>query len=159
MIDYNDKFHRTICRCIELKNKSDLLQNHCALVIKKGKPVIYGINHNRTYVNKKLIYSLHAETDALHRYCKIIHKNTNLNVDVFVVRIDKNNKLKNSYPCNSCIRRLFEIGVKNLYYSNEDGIIVKERVCNLENRFCTSGDRYIFRNSFHTNSQYVSVLV
>lgn len=159
MYSYNDKFYNVISKCIEIKNKSNLLQNHCALVIKNGKPVIYGVNHDRSYMKKKLIYSFHAETDALHRYCKMIHKNTNLNVDVFVIRIDKNNKLKNSYPCNSCIRRFYDIGVKNIYYSNEDGNIVKERVCNLENRFFTSGDRYIFRNNYHTNNQYCTVVV
>lgn len=153
MIDYNDKFQNIICKCIEIKSRSNLLQNHCALVIKKGKPVIYGVNHDRSYINKKLIYSFHAETDALHRYCKLIHKNTNLKIDIFVIRIDNQNNLKNSYPCNNCIHKFFEIGVKNIYYSNENGIIVKEKVSNLETRFYTSGDRYILRNNFHLTTR------
>jgi len=45
-----------------------------------------------------------------------------------VIRINGKNELVNSKPCENCIYYLRLYGIKNVYYSNENGEIVKEKI-------------------------------
>ena len=64
--------------------------------------------------------------------------------------------LVNSKPCNTCIYYMQLYGIKSVYYSNEDGVIVKEKLNEItadhlsisQNKYSQSvesgGDRYVF---------------
>lgn len=54
-------------------------------------------------------------------------------ISIIVIRIDPNGCLKNSKPCIKCMNFMkkfsnkFRIKIKNVYYSNAEGLIVKEK--------------------------------
>ncbi len=64
--------------------------------------------------------------------------------------------LVNSKPCNTCIYYMQLYGIKSVYYSNEDGVIVKEKLNDItadhlsisQNKYYkyieNGGDRYVF---------------
>ena len=64
--------------------------------------------------------------------------------------------LVNSKPCNSCIYYMQLYGIKSVYYSNEDGVIVKEKLTDItpdhlsisQNKYYkyveSGDDKYIF---------------
>lgn len=47
---------------------------------------------------------------------------------MFVIRVNPMGELVNSKPCNTCIYYMQLYGIKSVYYSNEDGAIVKEKL-------------------------------
>jgi len=44
---------------------------------------------------------------------------------IIVARVNPQNKLRNSCPCKICSLALEEAGVKNIYYSTDDGFMYK----------------------------------
>jgi len=61
-----------------------------------------------------------------------------------VIRINTKNELVNSKPCENCIYYLRLYGIKNVYYSNENGEIVKEKITEIESEHRTiSHTRYL----------------
>lgn len=44
---------------------------------------------------------------------------------IVVARVNPQNKLRNSCPCRICSLALEEFGVKNIYYSTDDGFMYK----------------------------------
>ena len=103
--------------------KSNINFKHSATLINKNflcagfnKPII--IKHK---INK----SIHAEVDAL---CNYPFKKQIKGMDMIVIRVNKNNELRNSRPCNDCIFSLNKRGVRKIIYSNEYGNLVYEFV-------------------------------
>jgi deoxycytidylate deaminase len=54
-------------------------------------------------------------------------------LNILVIRVNSKNELVNSKPCENCIYYLRLYGIKNVYYSNENGEIVKEKITDIEN--------------------------
>ncbi len=71
--------------------------------------------------------SRHAEVDALLKIKN--YRNNPKEVNILVVRINKNGNLEKSRPCKDCIRmmQMSNFVIKYIYYSTADGIIVKEK--------------------------------
>lgn len=101
------------------------------VVVYKNKVVSVGWNMNKTNPLQKELNayrgfdstsaynSLHAEVHALLK-CK------NLDIDwgktsIFVCRIKKNGDSGLSRPCKGCMTLIKKMGIKNIYYSMEDG--------------------------------------
>jgi deoxycytidylate deaminase len=59
---------------------------------------------------------------------KKLRKNTKL----IVVRIDSVGNLVNSTPCESCIRRIKQAGIKKVIYVNEAQKLIESRVENIK---------------------------
>lgn len=82
---------------------------------------------------------IHAEHDAINRLKPLTRKKHLQNINMLVIRISKINKLQNSKPCANCIeimRLLPEkkgYRIKNIFYSDENGNIIKSNLKNLEN--------------------------
>lgn len=81
---------------------------------------------------------VHAEHDAINKL-KPLARNKKLEpINLLVVRFSKNNKLQNSKPCANCIQTMKTLPekkgyrIKNIYYSNDNGVIVKISLNNLE---------------------------
>ena len=103
-------------------------KHRVAAVVFKGNRIISS-GHNAVRANKinpkYKVYNeaLHAEQAAL------------LNLDwsklrgysILVVRVNGSGKLIMSKPCSVCEKLLRHIGIKNVYYSNENGEIILEK--------------------------------
>jgi cytidine deaminase len=105
-------------------------------VLKKANILSFGFNMlGDDYGNQP---GIHAEHDAINRL-KPLRRNKHLqNVNILVVRLSKNNKLKNSKPCANCIENMNVLPekkgyrIRNIYYSNENGEIVKSSLQKLK---------------------------
>lgn len=81
---------------------------------------------------------IHAEHDAINRLKPIKRKKHLQNINILVIRVTKSNKLQNSKPCANCIETMKHLPekkgykIKNIYYSNENEVIVKSSLTNLE---------------------------
>ena len=77
-------------------------------------------------------------------------------LEMFVIRVNQMGDLVNSKPCNTCIYYMQLYGIKSVYYSNEEGAIVKEKLTEItadhlsisQNKYYkyveNGGDRYVF---------------
>jgi deoxycytidylate deaminase len=95
------KKNKVITTAVNLEKKSHPLQAKFARRVGLG-PKIY----------------LHSEIAALIKARE--------DADTIVVaRVNPQNKLRNSCPCKICSLALEEFGVKNIYYSTDDGFMYK----------------------------------
>jgi cytidine deaminase len=103
---------------------------------------------------------VHAEEDAINKLKpnpKMSKNNKNLEkVDMLVIRFSRNNKLQESKPCANCIQHIKQLPykkgykIKNIYYSNNNGDIVKTTLSKLENEELHYSKFY--RRYYNTNS-------
>ena len=123
---------------------------HGSVLVKSGKPVSYGFNKvsgGKTY---------HAEHSVIRSYlqkCGLVDYVTNIviygtyytkkkhsvirappnvkrilsKLDLIVVRWN-GSKFCLSKPCKHCIELLKAMGIKRVFYTNDDGYIVKEKI-------------------------------
>lgn len=116
-------------RAIQETEKSEVKQFKIAAVIFKGPKILsIGTNAIRSCskLNKKFIRwenSLHAEQAS------IINARRNLKgTSMLVVRTNKHGKLGMARPCDLCMSFICAVGIKDVYYTTEDGTIAYERV-------------------------------
>jgi deoxycytidylate deaminase len=133
------KFEEHIHLLRKIATFSSLTHKHSACLIKGGKVYTFGYNRyiKRDRVNDKYIkYTIHAEIDAL---CKL---KLTKGMDILIIRLGnpKTNKLRNSRPCNSCIDKLIQRGIRKVYYSDENGDIVYEFLESMEKLHVSSGN-------------------
>lgn len=132
----------------KIADHSALSNKHSACLMKNGKIFSLGFNKyiKRDKINNQDIkITIHAEIDALCK-CKLGNKLVK-GLDILIIRIgncSKTSKLRNSRPCNSCINKLSQRGIRKVYYSNEYGEIVYEFTDNMPKIHMSSGDK--FRN-------------
>ena len=113
--------------CIQIaKNeasKSDHMYfRHGAVSVYRNKILTKGYNRP---LFKDLIYtSLHAEMSVIQQLKRMrcSHKKKK-KIDIFVIRINKNEELRLSKPCNQCQNIMKQFGVKRCFYSNDLGKI------------------------------------
>lgn len=97
-----------------------------ALVLRKGKIVASACNSDRKTHPKQAKWAeraglhpkqyLHAEVAALVR-CRC-------DVDTIVVaRVNRQHQLRNARPCPICQLAIQEAGIKNVYYSTDQGFL------------------------------------
>ena len=127
---------------IKFAENSDVNQRHSAAIIKGDKILNIGFNKYCTLAKKNTI---HAEMDVLFSLKKKC-KNQIKGVDIIIIRISNFNSdtLKNSRPCNHCIEYLQKYSIRKVYYSNEYGNIVCERLENMEKKHISSGHKMYY---------------
>mgnify|MGYP000110861417 FL=1 len=108
-------------------NWSNVNNSHIAFLVKKNKIIRIGWNRKRTHpeISK---HPYHDGYVGTHAELDVILKSglDNLeNHSIIVLRIDRNGKLNNSKPCLGCRSVLNQFNVKNIFYSNSEGNIVK----------------------------------
>lgn len=97
----------------------------CALHIRAGKPIGYGVN--RTAYRKGFSYyvsSLHAEADLANKMGKALYGDK-----VFVYRFNRAQPFGDariSKPCPLCARILLQYGVSRVGYIGVDGPVVEK---------------------------------
>lgn len=116
-----------IQKCLEECTASTYYQKVGAVVF-SGKRILgsghNGIRSTSTIHNKykNYINSLHAEQDALRNLNWTKLKGSS----ILILRTSKTlNVLGNAKPCPMCLELLKHIGIRNIYYSDADGLITK----------------------------------
>jgi hypothetical protein len=105
-------------------------------VLKKANILSFGFNMLGDISGNQP--GIHAEHDAINRLKPLKRKKHLQNVNLLIVRFSKNNRLQNSKPCANCIENMKVLPekkgyrIRNIYYSNENGEIVKSSLKNLE---------------------------
>ena len=117
--------------------------NHVACIFngngkfKKVKVLSFGVNQMGTKQmgNKN---GVHAECDGLSKLIPRRHKKRLETINILVLRLSGKNKLQSSKPCVSCIETMKFVPqkmgyiIKNIYYSNSDGNIIKTNLQSLD---------------------------
>jgi cytidine deaminase len=81
---------------------------------------------------------IHAEHDAINRL-KPLKRNKRLqSINILVIRLSKSNRIQQSKPCANCIQTMKTLPekkgykIRNIYYSDNNGEIVKSNIRTLE---------------------------
>ena len=127
-----------------------ILQNILRYVIKKNNilnVLSYGIN---TYDDSRSEGTTHAEINAIKN---IVSRSNNgkhlIGIDILVIRTSNTGKIGMSKPCVKCIIDLSTLPqkkgyiIKNIYYSNNEGLIIRTTIKNL-----------ILAKDFHVSRYY-----
>ena len=72
---------------------------------------------------------------------------------VFVVRIDNNNKLQDSAPCQNCLNMMIYLDIKRIVFSSKDNTFISENPNNLTINHESAGNKFLRKNSQTNNSQ------
>jgi len=140
---YNYKFEESIELLTKIARESIVYYKHAAALI--SKDTIYSLGHNKFIkgmkVNNQIYHkTIHAEITVFEK----IPKKKIRGMDILVIRVNKSLELKNSRPCNQCIEKLSKLGIRKVYYSNENGDIVWEFVEQMEKNYVSAGTRHLF---------------
>ena len=92
---------------------------HGACVVYKNKIVGEGCNESVycigvNWQSRMLKCSLHAEVSAIRNTPRVYLKDASL----YVVRVNENGILKNSFPCENCISIVKKYKIRLVYYSS-----------------------------------------
>ena len=104
--------------------------------LKKVRVLTYGVNNMGDSEGKRP--GIHAEYDAIRKLVPLKRQKRLVNINILVIRLSGKNKLQSSKPCANCIETMKILPekkgyhIKNIYYSNEKGDIVKSSLKNLE---------------------------
>jgi len=87
---------------------------------------------------------------------------------MFVIRVNNTGNLVNSKPCNTCIYYMQLYGIKSVYYSNEDGEIIKEKIINISSdhmsisqnkyyKYIENGDKNVLEHKEKTKKNNILI--
>ena len=105
--------------------------------MKKARILSYGVN--KMGDSNGIQPGIHAEHDAIRKLLPLKRKSRLENINLLVIRLSSKNKIQSSKPCINCINMMKKLPpklgykIQHIYYSNEEGNIVKTTLQNLEN--------------------------
>ena len=130
--DYYDSLsHICIKMCTKYSIESRADSYHICAYFNKNKLII-GENSSKRLGNTPIF--THAEMDVIRKIYNNKTLNTNKRIDKFdvlVIRVSKFGKLGSSRPCYHCINSMMNtpiLKINYVYYSTNDGIIVREKL-------------------------------
>ena len=98
--------------------------SHVAFLVKKSKIVHIGINLAKSHpITKGHKYQDHQHT-GVHAEVNACIKSGKENLNKYkliVIRINRNNQIKNSKPCLGCQGIINQFGVNEVWYSTDSG--------------------------------------
>lgn len=113
------RHNRYIKLAINQAQQSTMTYRHGCVVVKGGRVLAKGFNSMRySKVINNTLCSIHAEVAALLSYDNLT------NATMYVVRINKNNKLMLSYPCKDCFSRISKAGIRKIVFSTDGNYAV-----------------------------------
>ena len=104
--------------------------------MKKAKILSYGVN--KMGDSEGLQPGIHAEYDTIRKLLPLRRKRKLMNINIIVFRLSVKNKLQSSKPCINCINTMKTLPpklgykIEDIYYSNDNGEIIKSSIKNLE---------------------------
>lgn len=120
-------------KCVKLSRKlidlPDSCQLHFSFLILKNRIISVGYNLSfKTHPLAKLYHhrfcSIHSELKCINNCLpKYIHRCTLINV-----RIMKDGSLGMAKPCPKCEQLIRDFGIKDICYTNRNGIFVHEKI-------------------------------
>jgi deoxycytidylate deaminase len=133
-----EKFSIHLDMLTKLAIKSAQTHKHAACLMKAGKITTVGVNkYFQIKVNGKIInLGVHAEMDVC------ASTKSTKGMDILIIRVSKSMMLRNSRPCNACIDKLQQRGIRRAYYSNDEGQIVYEYVDAMPKLHVSSGCKF-----------------
>jgi tRNA(Arg) A34 adenosine deaminase TadA len=140
---HNRKFDEPIRLLKKIAVESIVYYKHAAALMSGDTVYSFGVNKfiKEIKINNQIYHrTMHAEINVFEK----LPKKKVRGMDILVIRINKNLALKNSRPCNQCIGILAKLGIRKVYYSNEDGNIVWEFVEQMEKTHISSGTKHLF---------------
>lgn len=113
-----NRYYRYSSIAIEHSKKSDMSMKHVSIAVKKGRIVAIGYNERRnTYKGFNCFISTHSEIKCCMKL------DTDKECDIYVYRVNNNDDLKNTKPCNMCIWYMKRTGIKNVIYFDGEDVI------------------------------------
>ena len=141
---------RLIATHSETRRKPHHFNHLCCVFTSDGNVTRIGQNDiNEAY--NGCMYGVHAEMNALFKLPPLNRQKTRIRLNIVVVRIDGQGRLKDSKPCAKCIKHMNRLPfatcyrIDRVYYSSKDGSIVKSNLSTLNddnNKYITSGFRH-----------------
>ena len=127
----NDQVYTLAEECFNKKIECHRGYFHVALIPNSKGFITSTNNYDRNFLNKKFVYSMHAEVSVLHTYNNIIKNNNKKIKELFVLRYSRCGSLRNSKPCRNCCQTMFNHNVKSVIYSEDNGTLTKTKVKDL----------------------------
>ena len=122
--------------------RSTVENKHAAALLKGNYKNKLIIGFNRPIKEKVKYKTIHAEINAIFNFP--YDKKAIKGMDIIVIR-NKNGNLKNSRPCNHCIDKMANVGIRKVFYSNDEGNIVYEYLEKMERIHVSSGWKHELR--------------
>jgi deoxycytidylate deaminase len=126
--------------------KSPVKSRHSALLIKKNMILKPFYNKFTRCVilddEKKFYFTIHAEIQAMQFF-----KNVS-GFDLVVIRLSRDGThFTNSRPCNDCILKMRQLGIRKVFYSNENSEIICKNVNEMDLiHVCSAVKNYLITN-------------
>ncbi len=101
--------------------------SHVSFLLKKSKIIKIGWNKYRTNP-QNLKYPYHNGNVGIHAEMDVIIKSGKDDLsdyDLVVIRIDRNGNMTNSKPCSGCKGVISQFGIREVWFSNINGILEK----------------------------------
>ena len=115
---------------------SDYRKTHIGCVaVYQGQVIGLGCNCNKTHPTQKyynryreqsdsMLPKLHAEINCINQ---IKHFDINFSrVKLYIYRIRKDQPFGMARPCPSCMAAIRDLGIKNIYYTTDDGYVYEK---------------------------------
>lgn len=128
--------HRYFDKARQVASVSDYYKTHIGCVaVYQGQLIGLGCNSNKTHPIQKsynkyrtrsevMLPKLHAEIACLNQ---IRHMNINFSkVRLYVYRIRKDRPYGMARPCPSCMAAIKDLGIKDIYYTSDDGYVYEQ---------------------------------
>ena len=129
-----DKLESMVNRLTTIASKSTMgIKLAAGLFYSKKGFVGVGYNSTRTYSNKTIKSSIHAE-DAVIQYIKSrFGRIKTKNLKLIVIRVgNSSEKLLMSKPCLNCTKTISDYGIKKVYYINEQNELICETISSIQ---------------------------
>lgn len=128
--------YRYFKKARQIANISDYKKQHVGCVaVYQGQVIGLGCNCNKTHPMQKfynkyrmpsdyMLPKLHAEISCINQ---IKHLDINFSkVKLYIYRIRKDQPFGLSRPCPSCMAAIRDLGIRDIYYTTNDGYVYEK---------------------------------
>lgn len=125
MLSKKDKAYLSVARYFA--TKSTARNTHGAVVVKGGRVLGTGFNRNRNH--PKIVSPEHIKTDCSFHAEEIAIRESGENLKgaiIYVARVNRQGKDRDSKPCPRCISLIEEVGIKRIIYTSEKEVNVSK---------------------------------
>ncbi len=116
MLSNTDKSYLSVARY--LATKSTAKNTHGCVVVKGGRVLGTGWNKNRNHPT--IVSPEHIKTDCSYHAEEIAIREAGSNTKgaiIYVARVNKQGKDRNSMPCEKCSKLIKKVGIKRIVYT------------------------------------------
>lgn len=125
MLSKKDNAYLSVARYFA--TKSTARNTHGAVVVKGGRVLGTGFNRNRNH--PKIVSPEHIKTDCSFHAEEIAIRESGENLKgaiIYVARVNRQGKDRDSKPCPRCISLIEEVGIKRIIYTSEKEVNVSK---------------------------------